>query len=204
MKWLHTFCASCFHANMLSMPTKKACPFLLCFNIWPRSFLSTALKSLRSKCGYSLTQIVTIYHTVHLSSALCSSWLPLHSWSVCHLVTVCYSHSVVTLWLLCLQFSFWMISWGYQTFLKETLSINIFLIWNFTIRGPCLSLCQSEREKRKVMRSRAKIILMRMNCLLVSIISCDKCWFARGAQYSSCTLFLLSNCTTYKERETHH
>lgn len=38
--------------------------------------------------------------------------------------------------LLCLQFAFWMISWGYQTFLKETLSINIFLILILPLGDP--------------------------------------------------------------------
>lgn len=103
-----------------------------------------ALKSLWSKCDYLLTHIVTLCSTL----CTCLPFFVAPSCTLAQSVTCslsAYSHSVVTLLLLlCLQCAFWMISWGYQTFLKETLSINIFLILNFTIRGPCLSLCQSE------------------------------------------------------------
>lgn len=46
-----------------------------------------------------------------------------------------------------------MISWDYQTFLKNTLSINIFLILNFTIRGPAwifASLQENYFKKKKL------------------------------------------------------
>ena len=134
-----------------------------------------ALKSLWSKCGYLFTQIVTPCSTlVHLLSSVAPSCVLAQSviCSVCLL-------TVVTLLLLCLQFAFWMISWGYQTFLKETLSINIFLILNFAIRGPCLNLCQSERklitEARKVIkRIWAKTILMKVNFAFWFLLtSCD-------------------------------
>lgn len=90
-----------------------------------------------------------------------------------------HSHAIVTLLLLlCLQCAFWMISWGYQTFLKETLSINIFLILNFTIRGPCLNLCQCEgklSQNRDMVweEIELKLFWWKQLCLLVSGIPCD-------------------------------
>lgn len=90
----------CSHANMLSMLTKKAHPFLLlCLSIWPRGFLNGCAKiAVVQMC--LLTQIVTLGSTlVHLSFVLCCSLL--HSCSVCHLFIVClltlscYSFAVV-------------------------------------------------------------------------------------------------------------
>lgn len=131
----------CSHANMLSMPTKKARPFLLCFSNWPRGFLNGCSEITVAQMQL-LTQIVTLC-IVHLSCVhCCASRTPAPS-ATCS--QSAHSHSVVTLLLLlCLQFAFWMISWGNQTLKKETLSINIFLILSSTIRGPCLNLCQSE------------------------------------------------------------
>lgn len=135
----------CSRANMLRMLPKKAHPFLLlCFKYLAQRFP----KWLHwNRCGpnmitYSLKLSLFL---AHLCTCLSFSVAP--SCTLARSVTCslsAYSHSVVILLPLCLQCAFWMISWGYQTFLKETLSINIFLILNFTIRGPCLNLCQSE------------------------------------------------------------
>lgn len=113
-------------------------------SIWPRGFPSGCPEIAVVQMWW-LTQIVTVCSTLctpvfHSLSLPPAFWLHLFTCSLS-----AYSHSVVTLLpLLCLQYAFGMISWGYQTFLKETLSINIFLILNFIIRGPCLNLCQSE------------------------------------------------------------
>lgn len=123
----------CSHANMLSMLTKKAHPFLLlCFKYLAQRFP----KWLHwNRCG---PNVITYSLTLSLSVARLCTCLPFFVAPSCTLAqsVTCsfsaYSHSIVTLLLLlCLQCAFWMISWGYQTFLKETLSINIFLISKF-------------------------------------------------------------------------
>lgn len=101
-----------------------------------------------NRCGpnvmtYSLRLSLSVAHLCTCLSVFVAPSCTLAQSVTCSLCA--YSHSIVTLLLLlCLQCAFWMISWGYQTFLKETLSINIFLILNFTTRGPCLNLCQCE------------------------------------------------------------
>lgn len=59
----------CFHANMLSLLTEKARPFIWYFSIWPRGFLSSS--------------VVTVPR-----SARCAPWRLSRA--------VCRSHSLVT------------------------------------------------------------------------------------------------------------
>ncbi|KAM7334210.1 hypothetical protein ACRRTK_007530 [Alexandromys fortis] len=77
----------CFHANMLSMLTKKARPFIWYFSIWPRGFLSSyILKLLGSTCDH-------FYFPAQLSlTVLCSLLHP----GCPSPAVVCCSHSVVT------------------------------------------------------------------------------------------------------------
>lgn len=137
MRWLQSTCASlfpCQHAEHAHKEGSSITP-VCSWSIWPRGFpnglhwnhcgpdvITSSLSS-----SLSVAPCAPVFCSLLLPPALCSVC---YLFLVCLLTLSCYSFTVVV-FTVCI----WMISWGYQTFLKEKLSINIFLILTFIHLG---------------------------------------------------------------------